>query len=435
MPSKQLYREKVLTKQKRIAEVASKHPEKAILSVNQYIDLEWLYVAYLDTRKDGAKGIDEVGAKEYSEKLKENLESLLNRLKSGNYRAPAVKRVYIPKGNGETRPLGIPTFEDKILQRAVKMAIEPIFERDFYDFSHGFRKGHSPHGALNHLREGIMRMYGGWIIDLDISKYFDSIDHTHLREMYKQKVCDGVITRVLGKWLKAGIMDDGQLSYNEFGTPQGGVISPLLSNLYLHEVLDDWFVKVVQPRLKGCSFMIRFADDATLVFEHEEDARRVIEVLPKRFAKYALNLNERKTRLVKFDIKDKDNGRPESFDYLGFTLYWGKSRKGNDVVKWKTRKGALSKAIKSVYLWCKENRHKSVAWQHRKLVVKLKGHYNYYGLTFNSRSLNNFYYHCVRSWHYWLSRRSEKSYINWDKFNMMLKHYVLPTPRIVHSAC
>lgn len=427
----QLCRDEVSTRQRRIANIAKSHPNEAIHALSHYIDLKWLYVAYLDTRKDGAIGIDGVTAEEYEANLKINLENLLDKLKSGKYRAPAVRRVHIPKGDGKTRPLGIPPFEDKILQRAVLMLLEPIFELAFHDFSFGFRPGRGCHIALKHLRNGTMKMKGGWVIDLDIKGCFDNIDHTKLRDVYKQRVSDGVITRVLGKWLKAGIMEKGQISFNDKGTPQGGVVSPLLCNIFLNEAIDDWFVEVVQCRLKGKSFMVRYADDAVMVFENKRDADRVLEALRKRLTKYGLELNESKTKLVEFKADCVSNA-PNSFDFLGFTLYWGKTRKGWNVVKPKTSKSRHKRTLKSIHVWCKSNRHKMVAYQHKMLKQKIQGHYAYYGVSFNSKSLSTFRHRCERIWHFWLSRRSGKSYINWNRFSDMLKHYQLPLPKIYH---
>ncbi len=427
--------ERVSTKQGRIAEIAKKYSDKPMLSIAHNIDLEWLYIAYKRTRKDGALGVDGVSAEEYAKDLKGNLTSLLNRFKSGEYRAPAVRRIHIPKGKGnETRPLGIPTFEDKILQRAVLMALNPIFEQDFFPFSYGFREGRSAHQALEQLRNDCTKLGGGWVIDLDIRKYFDSIDHSHFRDIFKQRVCDGVITRIIGKWLKAGVLDEGQLWYNEAGTPQGAVISPVMSNIFLHEVLDKWFIKDVSPRLKGKASMVRFADDAVLVCERREDALKVMDVLPKRFAKYKLALHPEKTRLVQFVKPNRDDDeKPGSFTFLGFTLYWGVSRKGRALIKWKTEKSRLARSIKAIHLWMKKNRHMKLGDQHKTLTKKIRGHYVYYGMTFNSRSLHCFHYQCVRSWHKWLCRRSRKNRLEWVRFSDLLKHYPLPLPKIYHS--
>ena len=252
----------VSTKQRRIAELARIHPEVSFTSLAYHIDLRWLHEAYQRTRKDGAVGVDGQTAEEYAKDLGGNLRGLLERAKAGTYFAPPVRRAHIPKGMGaETRPIGIPSFEDKVLQRAVQMVLEPLYETEFYDCSYGFRPGKSAHEALEALWDGLMRMGGGWIIDLDIRKFFDTLDHTQLREILKRRVSDGVLLRLIGKWLNAGVLEDGELSYPERGAPQGGVISPMLSNIYLHTVLDRWFAQEVCPRLKGKAFQIRFADD------------------------------------------------------------------------------------------------------------------------------------------------------------------------------
>jgi RNA-directed DNA polymerase len=434
--SKEEHYKNVSTKQDRIAEIAARYPDQALLSLAHHIDLEWLYVAYLRTRKDGATGVDGQSAEEYSADLKTNLTSLLDRFKSGHYRAPAVKRVYIPKGSGkETRPLGIPTFEDKVLQRAVQMALTPVWEKEFYDFSYGFREGRNAHQALKDLREACMKMKGGWIIDLDIRKYFDNIDHKLIREILRKRVCDGVINRILGKWLKAGVLDKGQLSYSEAGTPQGGVISPLLSNIFLHEVFDKWFVETVKPRLNGEAKVFRFADDIIIIVKNERDNRRLMKVLPKRFEKFNLELHPTKTKVADFNKpgRNGDRGKSGTFSFLGFTLYWGKARKGFPIVKWKTETGRLSRAIKNNYLWLKRNRHSKIKDQWIKLKQKLNGHYAYYGLSLNIRSLQSFYWQTRRAWHKWLNRRSQKNKLVWERFEQLLEHYVLPAPHIVHS--
>ena len=297
-----LGREIISTRQEKLAELARIEPKRVLTTLAHHIDEVWLREAYRRTRKDGAVGVDGVTAAQYEADLEANLASLLERFKSGRYRAPAVRRVHIPKPGKakKTRPIGIPTLEDKVLQRAVLMVLEPIYEQDFLDCSYGFRPGRSAHQALDALWRGLMAMGGGWIIDLDIQSFFDDVDWDHLRRFLDQRVRDGVIRRAIGKWLNAGVMESGEVSHPERGTPQGGVVSPLLSNLYLHEVLDVWFEHEVKPRLRGRAFEVRFADDAALVFEREEDARRVLAVLSKRFAKYGLRLHPEKTRLVDF---------------------------------------------------------------------------------------------------------------------------------------
>ncbi len=292
--------ETVSTKYEQIAELAKRMPNAAMWSLSHHMDEEWLREAYRRTRKDGATGIDGRTAEEYARDLEANLESLVNRAHSGEYRAPPVRRVHIPKGNGQTRPLGIPTFEDKVLQRAVAMLLEAVYEQDFLDCSYGFRPGRSAHQALGKLRDTLMDMRGGWVLEVDIRTYFDSIDHKQLREVLRQRIGDGVVLRLIGKWLNAGVMERGEVKFPESGTPQGGVISPMLANIFLHTVLDVWFESQVKPVLRGRAELVRFADDFVMAFEREDDARRVHEVLPKRFAKYGLELHPDKTHLLPF---------------------------------------------------------------------------------------------------------------------------------------
>ena len=428
--------ESVYTKQQRIAELAKQMPDAGLTSFAYHIDLEWLKEAYGRTRKDGATGVDDMTAAQYETDLENNLSSLLERFKSGSYFAPPVKRVYIPKevGGEPIRPIGIPTLEDKILQRAVVMLLAPLYERDFLDCSYGFRPGRNAHQALEALWQAIMGMGSVcWVLEVDIKSYFDTVKHGYLRDFYKKRVRDGVVNRVLGKWLKAGVMEDGTLRYPQEGTPQGGVISPLLANIYLHEVLDVWFEQEVRPRLRGRAELIRFADDFVIVFSNEGDAHRVCEVLTKRFERFGLTIHDTKTRLVDFLHPGRRDKKPEVFNFLGFTHYWGKSRKKKWVVKRKTAKKKLKQAVRRVYEWCKRNRHKSVEEQWRTLSRKLHGHYGYYGITFNIRSVISFYEEAKRSWRKWLNRRSRDKDMPWERFNRLLKRYPLPTPRIVHQ--
>jgi RNA-directed DNA polymerase len=426
----------VSTKLERIAQMAKTMPEVALTTLAHHIDVDWLREAYRRTRKDGAKGVDGQGAEQYAERLEENLRSLLDRAKSGTYRAPPVRRVHIPKGDGSrTRPIGIPTFEDKVLQRAVAMLLEAIYETSFYDFSYGFRPRRSAHDAVEVLQSSTVKMAGGWVLEVDIEKFFDTLDHAHLREILGQRVRDGVILRLIGKWLNAGVLEGVELSYPESGTPQGGVISPLLANIYLHVVLDEWFVREVRPRLKGQAALVRYADDFVFVFARKDDAERVLEVLPKRFGKYGLALHPDKTRLVPFRRPDRGDGGddgPGSFDLLGFTHHWGLSRRGKWVVKRRTAKDRISRTLRRIAEWCRKHRHDDVRSQHRALSQKLRGHYGYFGITPNSHSLSRVFHEATVIWRKWLSRRSQKAYVNWDKMRLLLKRYPLPRPRIVH---
>jgi group II intron reverse transcriptase/maturase len=426
----------VSTKRARIAQLAREAPDLAFTSLNHYLDLDWLKEAFRLTRKDGASGVDGQSAQEYAAKLESNLQSLLDRAKSGSYFAPPVRRVHIPKGSGsETRPIGIPTLEDKVLQRAVVMLLESIYEQDFLDCSYGFRPGRSAHQALATIWDQTMAMKGGWVVELDIRKFFDTMSRSHLRTFLRQRVRDGVLLRLIGKWLNAGVMEAGALSYPEAGTPQGGVVSPLLANVYLHEVLDVWFEQDVKPRLRGRAFLVRYADDAVLGFEREDDARRVLEVLPKRFGRYGLTLHADKTRLVPFRPPrgPDDPGGPGSFDFLGFTHFWAKSRKGRQVVKRRTSSSRFTRALKRIAEYCRLSRHDALAEQHKALSQKLKGHYGYFGITGNSRCLGRFRWEVQRLWYKWLRRRGQRHPLTWERFNALLRAFPLPPPITVHS--
>jgi group II intron reverse transcriptase/maturase len=427
----------ISTRRRRIAELARRSPQAAFTTLAHHIDIDWLTEAYRRTRKDGAVGVDGQTAAGYAADLEGNLRSLLGRAKSGLYQAPPVRRVYIPKGTGsETRPIGIPTFEDKLLQRAVAMILEAVYEQDFLDCSYGFRPGRSAHQALEALRQRLMEVRGGWVLEIDIRKFFDTLDHRHLREILSRRVRDGVLLRLIGKWLKAGVLEEGCVTHSESGSPQGGVISPILANTYLHEVLDTWFERAVKPRLRGRASLIRYADDAVLVFELEGDARRVLEVLPKRFGKYGLTLHPEKTRLVPFRglrpgaPPGPREERPGTFDFLGFTHYWGRTLKGTWTVKRKTASDRFCRSLKSLAEWCRDHRFLSISEQQAALTAKLRGHFAYFGITGNSRSLGNFRYHARLAWHKWLSRRSSKAYIPWERFGELERRYPLPPARL-----
>jgi group II intron reverse transcriptase/maturase len=433
----------VSTKQGRIAQLAKQSPQMAFTSLAYLMDIDWLKEAYRRTRKDGAVGVDGMTAAEYEQDLEDNLQHLLDRAKSGTYRAPPVRRVHIPKGGSstETRPIGIPTLEDKILQRAIVMLLEPIYEQDFLDCSYGFRRGRSAHQALESLGKQTMNYHGGWILEVDIRKFFDHLDRGHLRAFLQHRVRDGVLLRLIGKWLNAGVMEDGGISYPETGSPQGGVVSPVLSNVFLHYVLDLWFEHEVQPRLRHRAFLIRFADDFVIGFRNYRDAQRVMEVLPKRFGKYGLAIHPDKTRLIPFRRpslmvhgRDKDE-RPGTFDFLGFTHFWGRSRKGWWIVKRKTASSRFSRAMRSIALWCRRNRHQPIGLQQQKLNQKLRGHYAYYGITGNSRALSRFRHEVRRCWRKWLNRRNRQPTLDWNAFQRLSQRYPLALVRTVHSVC
>jgi RNA-directed DNA polymerase len=433
----------VSTKQQRIAELARRSPEMGFTSLAHFIDIDWLLEAFRRTRKDGAVGVDGQSGEDYAADLEGNLRSLLERAKSGTYQAPPVRRAHIPKAGSatETRPLGIPTFEDKVLQRAVVMVLEAIYEQDFKDCSYGFRPGRSAHQALESLWQRTMATGGGWIVEVDIRKFFDMIDHGHLRELLKRRVRDGVLLRLIGKWLNAGVMEDGCVTHPETGSPQGGVVSPMLSNVFLHYVLDEWFERDVRPRLKGQSFLIRFADDFVMGFTREEDARRVMEVLPKRLEKYGLTIHPEKTRSVPFerpgvaphDAHAGTRTPPGTFDLLGFTHFWARSRKGNWVVKRTTSKSRLCRGLKALAQWLRKVRHEALSDQHRTLSQKLRGHFGYYGITGNGEALKRYRRGAIGLWRKWLSRRNRDGPLAWGRMYRLLERYPLPQAIVVHS--
>jgi RNA-directed DNA polymerase len=427
----------VSMKLQKIAEQAQRYPEMVFNNVFHLIDQDFLREAYRRTRKDSAPGVDQVTAKQYAEHLEENLRDLHERLRDNRYVAPPVARVWIEKEDGKKRPISKPCFEDKVVQRAVVMILEAIFEPDFHAFSHGFRKGHSPHQALDELREQCSKLHIQWIVDADVSGFFDPIDRSCLREMLRQRVNDGGILRLIGKWLNAGVLEGGALTYPDQGTPQGGVASPLLANVFLHHVLDEWFVKEVQPRMKGRCFLSRFADDFIIGCESKADAQRVMAVLPKRFGRFHLSIHPEKTALIAFNkpLRREHSARGKgTFDFLGFTHYWAKTSRGYWVIKRKTVGKRLRRFMKGIWTWCGANRHEPLTEQYRTLCAKLRGYYHYYGIRGNIKALVAVFEHTRRAWRYWLSRRSHKGRLTWHTYEASVRHKLpLPKPRIIHN--
>jgi RNA-directed DNA polymerase len=427
----------VSMKLQRIAHQAQRYPEMVFNNVFHLIDRDFLREAYGQTRKNSAPGVDKVTATQYAKNLEANLRDQHERLRDNRYVAPPVERVWVEKADGTKRPISKPCFEDKIVQRAVVMILEAIFEPGFHAFSHGFRKGHSAHQALDELRKQCKELNITWILDADIRGFFDTIDRSRLREVIPQRVKDGGIVRLIGKWLHAGVLEAGALSYPDQGIVQGAVASPLLANLFLHHVLDAWFVTEVQPRMKGRCFLTRFGDDFIIGFELEADARRVMAVLPKRFGRFNLTIHPEKTALIAF-------GRPPSreasargtgtFDFLGFTHYRGKTRRGYWAIKRKTVGKRLSRFMHGIWTWCRDNRHAPLPEQHRTLSAKLRGYYQYHGIRGNYKALAAVVRHTHRAWRYWLSRRSHKGRLTRHKYDRSVRaKLALPRPRIIPS--
>ena len=420
------------TKELQIAGRARKHKQEALTNLQQFIDEELLHKSYQSLNKNSSPGVDGKYWHNYSLGSEFRIPQLLAEFKSGKYKAPPIRRAYITKGKTGKRPLGIPTIEDKILQESVRRVLTPIYEEDFKDFSYGFRRGRSPHQAVEYMFKEVSFKGLHYIIDADIKNYFGSIDHGLLREFLDRRVKDGVIRKMLDKWLKAGILEDNQLSYPREGTPQGGLVSPLLSNIYLHYVLDEWFLEQIQPLLSGKSFIVRYADDFVLGFENSTDVARVMKVLGKRFEKYKLELHPDKTRVI--NLKSKRGEGNRSFDFLGFTHYLSKSRKGKLVLKRKTSSKKFTVARGKVYDWIKQNRHRKLKELIPKLNAKLRGHYNYYGMTFNDKGISRYYYQVKRILHKWLNRRGGKSVWNWARFIKLITEWnPLLKPKIYRS--
>lgn len=382
----------VSTTLSRIAEESARNPGRVFTTLAHHMTMEFLREAFMRVRLEAAPGIDGVTWRVYKLNLSINLEGLHRRLREGRYKAPPVRRAWIEKEDGRRRPLGIPSLEDKIVQRAVAMLLEAVYEPLFYDISYGFRPGRSAHQALSSLRTQCLTLNISWIVDADVSNYFDEIDHGHLRTFLKKKVNDGTLRRLIGKWLNAGVLEEGQLRQPETGSPQGGVISPILANIYLHHVLDEWIVKAVQPRLSGRSFILHFADDFIIGCEEHTDAERVFAVLPKRFSRFGLTIHPAKSRLIQFGKPEGKAGKGTgTFDFLGFTHYWGKTRKGGWTIKRKTRRARMARAHRAIWAWCRDHRHWSIPEQYQRLKAKLQGHYAFYGIRGNYKALEVVY--------------------------------------------
>jgi RNA-directed DNA polymerase len=417
-----------------VRERAKRDPQRRFLSLAYLIDEEALKRAYQRLRKDAAVGVDGVTKEQYGEDLQSNVRDLHGRMKTMRYRHQPLRRVHIPKEKGATRPIGISSTEDKVVQGAIREVLEAVYEPMFYDGSYGFRPERSAHDALRALDQVLMRGEANWILEADIVSFFDSVDRKMLMEMLRERVLDTSLLRLVGKCLHVGILDGDEYSEPSEGTAQGSSLSPLLGNIYLHYVLDLWFTREVQPRLRGKACLIRYADDFVICFERRDDAERVMEVLPLRMQRYGLTLHPDKTRLVPFQrppLGQQEGKGPATFDFLGFTLYWRRTRQGRWRLACKTRRARLGRAIQGVYAWCRSQRHEEVAVQHAGLRSRLQGHYNYFGVNGNLKSLACLLWHARRAWYKWLNRRSQRTRWTWERFLDLLRDFPLPTPRVM----
>jgi len=416
----------------KVAERAQRHPDQRLLALAHLIDEAALTRAYGRLRKAAAVGVDGVTVEAYGARLEEKVRALRERLKAGQYRHQPIRRVHIPKDDGRTRPIGISTTEDKVVQGALREVLEAIYEQDFLDCSYGFRPGRSAHDAIRAFHRVVAQGAAHYILEADIVSFFDSLDRKRLLEMLRDRIADESLLRLIGKCLHVGVLDGEEYAEPEVGTAQGSGLSPMLGNIYLHHVLDVWFEREVRPKLRGGSALVRFADDFVIAFETEEDAVAVMAQLRQRMGAYGLTLHPAKTRLLRFrPPTDPAGGKGSAtFDFLGFTLHWQRTRRGKWRVGCRTRRARLQRAIHRAAEWCRRHRHDPVKEQRVGLSRKLVGHYHYFGVNGNLPALRGLYFQVVRLWRKWLDRRSQNARMTWKRFTELLRANPLPQPRI-----
>jgi RNA-directed DNA polymerase len=413
-----------------IAKKAKEQPKYRFRNLYTMLNEAFLKECWRDIRKDAAYGVDRISAEEYEKNLDDNIKNLVDRLKQKQYRAKLVRRKYIPKGDGtdRVRPLGIPVTEDKLLQLAAARILGAIYEQDFLRSSYGYRPNVGPLDAVDKLTIKLQFGRYNFVVEADIQGFFDNISHEWLERMLEERVDDKAFVQLIKKWLKAGVLDtDGMVIHPVTGAPQGGVISPILANVYLHYALDLWFHKVVKPRCRGEACLIRFADDFVAAFEYQADAERFYSELGQRLGKFGLELSAEKTRIIAFQRTQTAT----SFDFLGFEFRWGKDRAGKPHLKRRTARQKLKKSLRQFAEWSKQHRHHKLRDLFRQLNAKLRGYYNYYGVNGNYESLNEFFYQGMRILFKWLKRRSQRNRLNWERFREMLDRYQVERPRIV----
>ena len=411
-----------------IAQKAASQTTHRFGNLYELINEELLRECWRDINKNAAYGVDRVSAEEYAQHLDNNLRDLVERLKRQTYRAKLVRRHYIPKGDGRMRPLGIPAIEDKLVQLAVTRILEAIYEQDFLRCSYGYR----PHvGALDAIHTLTIKLQFGrykYVVEADIKGFFDNLDHDWLMKMLAERIADKALLRLIKKWLKAGVLDtDGQVLHPATGTPQGGIVSPILANVYLHYALDLWFEKVVKKRCQGEACLLRYADDFVCAFEEQEDAEAFYKALGERLGKFTLALSAEKTRVIAFD---RGQSKPEGFEFLGFEFRWGQDRQGKAHLKRRTSRKKLRSSLDRFTEWCRQKRHYPVEDWFKELKPKLQGYYNYYGVNGNYASLQQFFDEAMQILRKWLNRRSQRKSYNWEGFRALIEHFQVPRPRI-----
>jgi len=418
----------------KVAERARRDPHAQFHSLAHWIDQDALAWAFRTVRKDAAVGVDGITKERYGQDLEAHLQDLHDRLKTGRYRHQAIRRVHIPKASGGTRPIGVSTIEDKIVQAAVGEVLGALYEQDFLPCSYGFRPGRSAHDALRALRAPIQNGEANWLLETDVASFFDSVVRATLVEMLQERVADGALLRLIGKCLHVGILDGAEFSAPEVGTVQGSSLSPRLGNVDLHYVLDVWFEREVRPRLRGRATLVRYADDLAITFERHDDAQRVMQVLPQRMAKFGLRLHPNKTRLLPIgrpSVSDPGGKGPATFDFLGFTVFWRRAHGGTGWrVGMTTRKGRLQRAIEALGDGCRRHRHDPVQEQQAGLARRLDGHFNYVGVQGNFSALARLSHAAKRLGFKWLNRRSQRARLTWERFNAMMLKFPLPRASI-----
>jgi RNA-directed DNA polymerase len=416
----------------KVMQRAKRDPHGQLRSLAHLIDEHALGRAYRRLRNDAAVGVDGITKEQYGQKLDDNLRDLHDRLRTMRWRHQPIRRVHIPKARGKTRPIGISTTEDKVVQGALCEVLEIAYEPVFLDCSYGFRSGRRAHDVLRVVNRALVRGEVSWVVEADIESFFDSIDRKMLTEMLRERIDDRSLLRLVGKCLHVGILDGAEYSEPDEGTVQGSVLSPMLGNVYLHHVLDQWFERVVRPRLRGKALLVRYADDFVAGFELREDAERVMAVLPRRFERYGLRLHPDKTRLLPFGRPrdDHDGKGPATFDFLGFTLYWRRTRAGRWAPALKTRKASFHKALIALAGYCRSHRHEPVKEQHAALCRRINGHGNYFAVNGNTRSMQRLLWWTRRMWRKWLNRRGSPKPMSWKRFKDLLRDYPLPSARV-----
>jgi group II intron reverse transcriptase/maturase len=427
------------TKLALISEKARKEPKFQFMSLAHLLNERFLKECYCMLGRERASGIDGVSWKEYGERLDENLNNLVTRMKAKRYKPLPARRVYIPKNEHETRPLGLPALEDKIVQKGIARMLEAIYEADFMDCSYGFRPGRNCHQALDAVDKTIMTKPINHIIEADIKGFFDNVSHDWMMKFLAIRIKDPSLLLLIRRFLKAGYCETDTIVATEQGTPQGGNLSPALSNIFLHYVLDLWFEKKIRPHIRGQAHIVRYADDYVCMVQYADDAQYIEQALRERFAKFDLELHPEKTRTISFgryerENADKQNRKGNTFTFLGFTHYCDTSRKGKFMVGRKTSQKKFRAKCKEMNNWLMDIRNCKKAKEWWPIVqAKLRGHYQYYGVSGNMRSLRRYYALTLRMVHKWLNRRSQRKSFSWESFLRYVKQYPLPMPKIVHN--